>query len=65
MELKEAIKKVQEEKRELEKKLSELFIEFTNKTGVTVYTVNPNAIYNLQFENPIDYEPKIELLLEK
>jgi hypothetical protein len=64
MELKECVEQLNIKKKELEDKIANILIEFTKETGLTVHTLDPNAIYGLDKTiEIIEYKPKIELII--
>jgi len=66
MELRESVQKIRETKKELENSLKDTFIKFTERTGLTIYGIQPNAIFKIgEYKEAIEYRPTIEIIIER
>jgi len=65
MELKETVEEIRKKRKELQAQLNELFMKFTNETGLTIRAVDPEGLYEMGKEDtPVGYRSRVELIWE-
>lgn len=58
------IKEVKKLKKDLEEKIQKTLMQFTNKTGVIITSININAIRELYGDRLVEYLPRVVAEIE-